>query len=379
MRILIGLLTLAPLLSAQGDDLRHRDVRVLDVSGTPHERGLAHGRALKTEIAEILGDFQRDLERTYGVDAATFTERFLAETDFEPAIEKWAPGLLDEVQGIAEGAEQPYEEVFLFQLADEIWSMGRWAMRSKCTAIAVDPRGDQPTIVAQNMDIPGFYQKYPTLLRVRREDGADTLALTCPGLIGVNGMNSAGVAIACNTLLQLRPSRTGVPCLFVVRGALERETLEDAEEWLKAIPHAVGQNYTLGDPTGARAFECSAGDKVRFQPDPEGDFTYHTNHPLVNSDWHPDYLEQCVKNGVEPAAGLYRCWRIEALGERVKRGEPITLQSIQAALSSRDYAQGPIAGDWTYGCTVFLLHADEPVLELAPGRPDQVGFQRFGF
>lgn len=366
-------------LLAPQDGLVHREVRVLEVSGTPHERGLAHGRALREEIRELIGDFRDDLEATHGVDAATFTARFLADTDFQPAIEEWTPGLLDEVRGIAEGAELPFEQVYLWQLADEIWSMGAWSLREKCTAIAVDRRGDQPTIVAQNMDVPGFYQKYPTLLRVRAESGPDKLVLTCPGLIGINGMNSASVAVACNTLLQLRPSREGVPVLFLVRGVLEHESLADAEAWLKRVPHAAGQNYTIGDPTGARALECSAGARVRFQPDPEGDFTYHTNHPLVNTDWHPDYLARCAARNVTPELGLPACRRIEALAARVRDDAPITVATIRAALASRDDPRGPICGDWTYGCTVFLLHEGAPVLELSPGRPDRVAVQSFGF
>jgi hypothetical protein len=256
--------------------------------------------------------------------------------------------------------------------------MGRWAMREKCTAIAVNRRGDQPTLVAQNMDIPGFYQKFPTLLRVRRDDGPDTLVLTCPGLIGVNGMNSASLAVCCNTLLQLRPSRKGVPCLFVVRGVLEQGSLSKAEAWLKRIPHAVGQNYTLGDPKSALAIECSAGSKVRFNPDPEGDFTYHTNHPLKNRDWHPDYLARCKRAGRDPEQGLRVCRRFETLKKRVKQGLPITIDVIKTALASRDHPRGPICGDWTYGCTIFVLKK-KPELLLAPGRPDRFGFQRFSF
>lgn len=378
-RIVLAILAAAPLVAAPQEQLEHRDVRVLELSGTPHERGLAHGRALKAEIAELIADYEADLERTYKVDAATFRARFLADTDFMPAIEKWTPGLLDEVRGIAEGAELEFERVYLWQLADEVWSMGSWALREKCTAIAVGPRGAQPTIVAQNMDIPGFYQKYPLLLRIRRTDGPDVLALSCPGLIGVNGMNSASVAVACNTLLQLAPSRTGIPCLFVVRGVLRAENLAAAEAWLKRAPHAVGQNYTLGDPTGARAFECSAGAKVRFQPEPEGDFTYHTNHPLVNTDWHPDYLARCKDRDVEPAEGLRTCWRFQALTERVRAGKPLTPDTLRAALASRDDARGPICGDWTYGCTLFLLHEGAPRLQLSPGRPDRVAAQTFGF
>ena len=206
------------------------------------------------------------------------------------------------------------------------------------------------------------------------------MVLTCPGLIGVNGMNSSAVAVCCNTLLQLKPSRTGVPCLFVVRGVLRQQSLAIAEAWLWQIPHAVGQNYTLGDPTAARAFECSADAKVPFSPSPDADFTYHTNHPYVSTDWHPDYVTRCEQKGEELARGLpdFTCWRTRALETRLGPGTPIGLDTLKHALASRDHAEGPICGDWTYGTTIFVL-TERPQLHLAPGRPDQVAFQMFGF
>jgi predicted choloylglycine hydrolase len=372
---LIGMLLLCGLLSGQDSAPapKHRDIRVLDVSGTPRERGLTHGRAMKAEIREMLEPFRKDLEQTMGVDAKTFAARFLAKTDFMPAIEKHTPGLLDEVRGIAEGAELPFEEVYLWQLADEIWSMGKWSVRDKCTAIGVGPRGDQPAIVAQNLDVPVFYHAHPMVMRVRREGGPDTMVLTCPGLIGVNGMNAAGVAIACNTLLQLNRSPTGVPCLFVVRGVLEQKSLAEAQAWLEGIPHAVGQNYTIGDRTGVRALECSAGAKVRHEVKAGADFTYHTNTPYVNTDWHPELLARAEKQNREPAAMLKPCPRFEALGQALPPGDPITAASIKAAL-----ARKPVAHATTYACTLFILGKD-PVLEISPGRPDKYAFQTIGF
>ena len=155
-----------------------------------------------------------------------------------------------------------------------------------------------------------------------------------------------GTAVCCNTLLQLQPSLNGVPCLFVVRGLLEQRDLESAEAWLKRVPHAVGQNYTLGDPSGALAIECSASSKTRFQPEANVDYTYHTNHPLVNTDWHPDYRLQCEKEQCKPEEGLKFCHRFEALQQRIQSGNPITEQIIVDALASRDSDKGPICGDW---------------------------------
>lgn len=358
--------------------LADRPIRVLDLHGSPYERGLAHGKALKSEIQEMIRDFKRDLKQSYDVDAATFIQQFLAETDFQPAIEKSTPGLLDEVRGIGDGAEVPFDEIYTYQLLDEIWSMGRWAVRDKCTAIAVSRRGDQPTIVAQNMDIPGFHQKYPTLLRIHSEDGPDQLVLTCPGLIGVNGMNSSGVAVCCNTLLQLKPSQQAIPCLFLVRGVLAKQNLAEAEAWMKEVPHAVGQNYTLGDRDAARAIECSSSRKEVFLPQPNADFTYHTNHPLVNTEWHPDYLERCQSKQCTPEEGMGVCHRLVTLQNRLQPGQPITEELIVELLASREHAAGSICGDWTYACTIFVL-GERPELHIAPGRPDRYRMQTFGF
>ena len=68
-----------------------RKVTVLDLSGSPAARGFAHGQALKARIRDNLREFKLDLEKTYNIEAKTFLQRFLADSDFMPAIEKWTP------------------------------------------------------------------------------------------------------------------------------------------------------------------------------------------------------------------------------------------------------------------------------------------------
>ena len=110
-----------------------RDVTVLDVSGEPYARGLAHGRALKGRIHDMVGEFKADLSQTHGVPADEFIERFLADTDFQPAIERWVPGLMDEVRGIANGAGIPFETMFVFNLLDEEHSDIQYFYASRLT------------------------------------------------------------------------------------------------------------------------------------------------------------------------------------------------------------------------------------------------------
>src|SRR5204862_7422542 len=112
-----------------------------------------------------------------------------------------------------------------------------------------DRIGDQPAFAAQNLDIPAEAHGFQVLLRVRDESrGLQTLVVTESGLVAAAGMNSARVAITCNTLLQLRPCRAGLPVAFVVRGVLMQKDQAAALAFLQGVPHASGQNYIVAGP-----------------------------------------------------------------------------------------------------------------------------------
>jgi isopenicillin-N N-acyltransferase-like protein len=95
--------------------------KVLQLSGSAYERGLQHGKELRQEIARIVGLWKKDLQMQTKTDPDALLQKFLAETNFVPAIKKWTPELLDEIRGIAEGSGQPYPTILAHQLADEIW------------------------------------------------------------------------------------------------------------------------------------------------------------------------------------------------------------------------------------------------------------------
>jgi hypothetical protein len=119
-------------------------LRVVELEGPPYQMGRVHGQALKAEIRELVDRWKKDLEKTYGVPADVFIARFLERTDFKPAIERWTPGLLDEVRGIADGAGLDFDTVYAFQLIDEFWTVGPDLGFAKCTTVAAGPRNGRP-------------------------------------------------------------------------------------------------------------------------------------------------------------------------------------------------------------------------------------------
>ena len=262
--------------------------------------------------------------------------------------------------------------MYAFQLIDETWVMSGDLGLSKCTSIGARRRGISPAFVAQNVDIPALYHGFQTVLRI--EAGADepgSLVFTIPGVIALNGLNDRSVAVCVNAVQQLAYSAKGLPVDFVIRGILRQKTYEDAVRFLKEIQPAAPQNYVIGGPKEAASFERSANRTAEFIPFEGAEFTYHTNHPLVNDDLNPKFVTGLKNNGM--TMDIYRamCPRFKFLGRTFKdNAATLDLAALKQVFAGRDSG---INVPRTYGCTIMLL-GDHPELHIAPGRPDEEPF-----
>lgn len=352
-------------------------LKVLELKGTPYERGLIHGRSLKAEIQELVKRWKADLEKTYSVPAETCIKKFLDAADFQPAIERWTPGLLDEVRGIADGAGIDFETMYAFQLVDESWVMGPDLGFAKCTTIAARRRGDSPAFVSQTLDIPPFYHVSQTVLRIEGNDEEPSvLVFTMPGLVALNGLNDRSVAVCVNAVTQLAYSAKGLPVAFVIRGILRQKSYEDAVRFLEKIQPAAPQNYVIGGSDKVASFERSAGRMVEFVPFDGAEFTYHTNHPLVNDDFNPRFTAALKEKGLSLDEYKARCPRFKFLREAFRDNAAVLdLTVLKQIYANRD---SKINNPGTYGCTIMVL-GDRPELHIAPGRPDEAPFKAIGF
>jgi isopenicillin-N N-acyltransferase-like protein len=376
----LGLLPVIPPVCGQEEMLLiHGNLRVLSLEGTPHERGLQHGRALKEDIHALIKLWKEDIAGKYETDPDAFIKTFLAETDFREAVETWTPELMEEVKGMAEGAGVDFETMFAFQLLDEMWVLGGEILEGEhCTTVAVDRRAGGPAMVSQTLDIPPFYHGFQTLLRITdKERNLQTLLFTFPGFIAANGLNSASVSVVVNAVQQLEHSRDGLPVAFVIRGILQRKTFGEALGFLRSITFGAPQNYLIGGRERVGSFECSAGHIAEFRPFPEAPFTYHTNHPLRNTHFTPRLLETFRRRGIDPEKYRFRCRRFQALNEMLKnREERIDVERLKAIYRDRETG---INNRATFGVTIMVLGNGPPVLYISPGRPDETPYQIFSF
>lgn len=187
--------------------------------------------------------------------------------------ERLVPDLVDELQAMAHAAAMPWHQVAALALLDESWALtGGMA----CTAVAVT-RGTT-RVAGQNMDLPLWTDGLQTVLRVIDPSGLSIVAATYPGSLATCGMNSNGVIVVVNAL-DLATDLSGLAVGMVTRAALSRPTAREAVDFIRAVPHAVGQCYTVLDATDAVMVEAAADGVIDVPLHPQ--VSVHTNHAFT--------------------------------------------------------------------------------------------------
>jgi isopenicillin-N N-acyltransferase like protein len=288
--------------------------------------------------------------------ASDYIARFLADTHFLPAIERYTPELLEELRGTAEAAGQSFELLLAYNLMDEEWWYSDPLLhRDACSLVAF--AGDAG-VIGQNMDLPTVMDGGQAVLHVRADDGHEQAVLTAAGMVGLAGASSAA-GVCVNVLSMLNRSPAGLPVAFVTRGALECRTQAEAVAFVRSVPHASGQHYGIAGPDGAIGLECSAGGVVESGRDR----FWHTNHPLVTADVDPAYVER-----PDHIASTHA--RFGALSGAAPAAADAN--DVRRILESGGVCMRRVAGaHWfTFGAVVAEI-GDEVRAEFALGPPDE--------
>ena len=149
-----------------------------------------------------------------------------------PSIEKFDPTYIEEMRGIAEGANEPFAAVVLMNARTEMVAAARQEQEAKqvpdgCTAALALPEASADGVLlhGQNWDWRAECAETGVLLRIHRDDGPDILTFTEAGGLARSGLNSAGIGAhgqrpAMRPRLQARPRHPSA--LHPPQGAGER-------------------------------------------------------------------------------------------------------------------------------------------------------------
>jgi len=155
-----------------------QDMKVLTVGGSPRDRGRAIGESLREDIHAVIDKHEQAIDSRPGYCLKDYYAGFDACANHLPAIKRWAPELLEEVRGMAEGADIEMEKAFRFNLVDEDWCFDNYHYRpkanvhNKCTTFAVVNNDGGPTYAGQNMDVMSYVEGHQVLLRIQYPDKA---------------------------------------------------------------------------------------------------------------------------------------------------------------------------------------------------------------
>jgi predicted choloylglycine hydrolase len=370
------------------------EMKVLSIGGTPRERGRAIGESLRDDINTVLAKYRSSVEPGRGYSANKYFMALDAYSQHLAAAQKWTPGLVEEIWGLAEGASIAKEDAFRLQLLDEDWFFDAYhyatrpEVRDKCTAFGIV--GDS-TYAGQNMDIPSLVDGHQVLLRIEYPDSdLESLIFTYAGMNCLVGMNNSPLGVTCNTLMQLGGCADGLPVSFIARTILEKTSFDEAAVFLKSVKHASGQNYLLSTRGQVGSFECSPNQVTEYKPREDGSRVCHTNHPLANDD--TDSFEALKKS--HPDGGWARDdntrSRFSSIASRtLDCADTPGLDELKAALAAKDDPSHPVCRDYSTNTEASVIaftagsmiyeYAEESSFHLAAGPPSESEFLTFLF
>jgi isopenicillin-N N-acyltransferase-like protein len=290
------------------------------ISGAPRERGRQYGSRTAPLIRHSIASYARLFAYRRGVDWATIQR---SAQDYAVVLADLAPELLEEMRGIAEGAEVSLNEIVALNARTELLSSPRTGMAhpnydeatahnrtagvpqhsddtnhalisnlqspisnpqppdtGECTTVAALPAATKNggTLLAQNWDWTGDQRAACIMLRVRAPGKPDILTMTEAGIVAKIGLNSEGLGVSLNILQSHDDGKTsGMPVHVLLRLLLELTRVEEALAYVERVRAAASSCITVADAGGnAVAFELTPNGTGVIEPC--AGLLIHTNH-----------------------------------------------------------------------------------------------------
>ena len=307
----------------------------VEIRGGPHARGRQFGEACREQVRAypealrrvLVGEASLRALKDDASRAITTDQLYARAMTFLPAFESFAPHLVEEMRGIAEGADVPFAAALLVNVRAEVAGVRDEA----CTAIGVAAPASDTVFVAQNQDQSPEMEELGVVLLVRPDDGPPALMATFGGLVGYPGVNGDGVAFVQNALAN-GVWRHALPHYPLKRVVLEQSSAEACLAVFDRAELASCGNALIGDRAG-RLLDVEATPDGYAVLDPAEGILVHTNH-FQSARFTPE--ERLLDSLPDSTARLDRMRSLL----RAAHGR-VTLETVKEAL--RDHAGGPPA------------------------------------
>lgn len=222
---------------------------VVRVSGSHHEMGRQIGAACITQVRRSLEIARELIESSFEILELTWEGAQIQARKYIPFAQERYPQYVDELIGIAEGADVPFDDLVVLNAMEGVTTDALHL--AKCTSIAVNGEltADGHVLIAHNEDWSPEDEENVYLVHAHPEDEPAFLAMTYGGLLPNVGFNSAGIAQCCDSVYPT-DSRIGIPRIFVSRAVLSARTPGEAIDHTLVSHRAAGYNHLLVHESG---------------------------------------------------------------------------------------------------------------------------------
>jgi isopenicillin-N N-acyltransferase-like protein len=254
---------------------------LIEVAGTHREMGRQIGEACRRQVQHSIEDARVLIDQSYDQLELTWEGAQIQARKYLPFAEERYLQYVDEMRGIAEGANAAFDDVVALNVMEAV-TMDALHL-TRCTSFAVNDErtADGHVLLAHNEDWVPEDEDDVYVISARPNEEPPYLAMTYGGLLPNVGFNAYGIAQLIDSVYPT-DSRIGIPRLVVSRAVLATRRISGAIA-RALIPHrAAGYNHVLVHESGELySIEVSAR-KFEILYGTEG-YMVHTNHYLSPS------------------------------------------------------------------------------------------------
>ncbi len=222
-------------------DKDKRRLKIVEVSGNHYEMGYQYGVACPeiSKMVDMTHQMFGGRDKT-GILLKKFVPLYLTAT------EKYAPEVVEEIKGMAAGANVNFEDIFFLNITYEISVP---SVMEGCTSYAAggEATHNGKVIAGQNFDYIKPWDDFVLLLKMNPSQGPRFMAVTAAGCLGLLGISSAGMSVNLN-LLRNKNSLTphnGVPTHVILRKIFMSENIGEAITAIATAEGRSAKNYLL--------------------------------------------------------------------------------------------------------------------------------------
>ena len=334
-------------------------IEQFETSGSHREVGFAIGQRFAEQIHRSLDAYrflqERILPYHHTPEGQASYRQFLELHQIR------YPDYFAELEGIAQGAGRPFEDLFLTNLRGEYRSFLPDAEVQGCSDCALVT--DDAALIGHNEDGAPTFRGSMYVVHARVKGKPTFTALSYPGFLCGNafGFNAAGLCFSVDHV-QPQDARVGVGRHFIARSLLEARSLTDAIKRVTVPGRASGFGYTIGTISERRIVIVEVAPENYHVREIRGAY-FHANHYLGLAG---------VDQSISPSSRA----RVERAGVMMQKNPPQNAADVLTILGYQTNEKYPIyrtatAPDQSATLCTALFDLDARQLRIYTGHPTQ--------